>query len=59
MKNKASLAVLLVEIIAIVVFHTTRSSTPDVEKPAATQAQSTNHLVISEIKQPILLTTLR
>ena len=59
MKSKVSIAVLLVEIIAIVVIHTARSYKSDTEKPAATQAQSSTHFAVSETKQPILLTTLQ
>ncbi|HEX6180085.1 MAG TPA: hypothetical protein VFZ47_02510 [Chitinophagaceae bacterium] len=59
MKSKVSLAILLVEIIAIIVMHTAKSSRPDAEKPVATHAQSSSHFAVSDIKQPILFSTLQ
>jgi len=59
MKNKVTLLVLMVEIIAIVVLHTTRSQgKPGSDKSAEMQAESPQYPIAAE-KQPISYTSLK
>ncbi|HYF29901.1 MAG TPA: hypothetical protein VD993_02170 [Chitinophagaceae bacterium] len=59
MKSKASLVVLLAEIIAIVILHSARSSGPENEQQSISQAQSLSQYEVSAEKQPVLYNTIK